>query len=94
LVVTNVNTSTLLRVDVRVGAVPPGHFTAPPHVIARAVPSAVRIRVNAPPEPDAGGFWIVKVVIAAFKLTVKMLEVSKFSVKVPAEMAGLEIVSE
>jgi hypothetical protein len=50
--------------------------------------------VNAPPEPDAGGLLIVKVVIAAFKLTVKMLEVSRFSVKVPAEIVGLEIVSE
>jgi hypothetical protein len=93
-VVTNVKTSILLRVDVKVGAVPPGHLTAPPHVIARAVPSAVRIKVNAPPEPDAGGLLIVKVVIAAFKLTVKMLEVSRFSVKVPAEIVGLEIVSE
>jgi hypothetical protein len=93
-VVTNVNTSILLRVDVKVGAVPPGHLTAPPHVIARAVPSAVRIKVNAPPDPEAGGFWIVKVVIAAFRLTVKMLEVSRFSVKVPAEIVGLESVCE
>jgi hypothetical protein len=93
-VVTNVKTSTLLRVDVRVGAVPPGHLTAAPQVTALAVPSAVRIKVNAPPDPEAGGFWIVKVVIAAFKLTVKMLEVSRFSVKVPAEMVGLESVCE
>jgi hypothetical protein len=50
--------------------------------------------VNAPPEPDAGGLLIVKVVIAAFRLTVKMLEVSRFSVKVPAEIVGLESVSE
>ena len=79
---------------VSVGAEPLGHLIAAPQVTALAVPSAVRIRVNVPPEPLAGGLLMVKVVIAAFRLTVKMLEVTRSSVKVPAEMVGLEVVSE
>ena len=53
----------------------------------------VKIKVNEPPEPLAGGLEMVRVVIAAFKLTVKMFDVSRFSTSVPAEIVGLETVS-
>jgi len=61
--------STLLLVLVKVGAVPPAHFTAAGHVTARAVPSAVNARVIPKAEPVVGMLLIVNVVIAAFKLT-------------------------
>ena len=63
-------------------------------VTALAVPSAVKIKVNDPPEPLAGGLLMVRVVMAAFKLTVKIFDVSRLSVSVPAEIVGLETVSE
>lgn len=77
-----------------VGAVPPAHLMDAGQVTARAVPSAVKINVNDPPEPLAGGLLMVRVVMAAFKLTVKIFDVSRFSVSVPAEIVGLETVSE
>ena len=59
--------STLLFVDVSVGAVPPLHFTAAGHVTARAVPSIVNARVIPKAFPVVGIFEIVNVVIAAFR---------------------------
>jgi hypothetical protein len=88
--VKNANESTLPDVDVIVGAVPPAHLMDAGQVTARAVPSAVRISVNEPPEPLAGGLLMVMVVMAAFKLTVKIFDVSRLSVSVPAEIVGLE----
>jgi hypothetical protein len=88
--VKNANESTLPDVDVIVGAVPPAHLMDAGQVTALAVPSAVRISVNEPPEPLAGGLLMVSVVMAAFKLTVKILDVSRLSVSVPAEIVGLE----
>jgi hypothetical protein len=76
--------------DVIVGAVPPAHLIAAGQVTARAVPSAVKIKVNEPPEPLAGGLLIVSVVMAALRLTVKIFDVSRFSVSVPLEIVGLE----
>lgn len=80
--------------DVIVGAVPPAHLIAAGQVTERGVPSAVKIRVNEPPEPLAGGLEIVRVVIAALRLTVKILDVSRFSVSVPDDIVGLETDSE
>ena len=77
-----------------VGAVPPAHLMDAGQVTARAVPSAVNIRVNEPPEPLAGGLLMVRVVMAALSETVKMFDVSRFSTSVPAEIVGLETVSE
>jgi hypothetical protein len=37
---------------------------------------------------------MVRVVMAAFKLTVKIFDVSRFKTSVPAEIVGLETVSE
>jgi hypothetical protein len=81
-------------VDVSVGAVPPAHLIAAGQVTARAVPSAVRIKVNEPPEPLAGGLMMVSVVIAALSETVKIFDVSRFNVSTPDEIVGLEIDSE
>ena len=94
LLVKNAKLSTLPDVDVIVGAVPPAHLIDEGQVTARAVPSAVKIRVNEAPEPLAGTFVIVMVVMAAFKLTVKMFDVSRFNVSVPDEIVGLETDSE
>ena len=80
--------------DVIVGAVPPAHLIAVGQVTERGVPSAVNINVNEPPEPLAGTFVMVMVVMAAFKLTVNMFDVSRLSVSVPLEIVGLETVSE
>ena len=89
----NAKLSTLPDVEVIVGAVPPAHLMDAGQVTARAVPSAVKIKVNEPPEPLAGGLLMVNVVIAAFKLTVKIFDVSRLSVSVPEEIVGLETVS-
>ena len=93
MLVKNAKLSTLPDVDVIVGAVPPAHLIAAGQVTALAVPSAVNIKVNEPPDPLAGGLDIVRVVMAAFKLTVKILEVSRFNTRVPDEIVGLETVS-
>jgi hypothetical protein len=58
------------------------------------VPSAVKINVNEPPEPLAGGLEIVRVVMAALRATVKIFDVSRFNTSVPDEIVGLETVSE
>ena len=85
--------STLLFVDVSVGAVPPAHFTAAGHVTARAVPSQVKARVKPKAFPVVGIFEIVNVVIAAFKLTANTLPSEQFKVSVPLEIAGAVFVS-
>ena len=86
--------SILPDVDVSVGAVPPAHLMDAGQVTALAVPSAVRINVNEPPEPLAGGLLMVSVVMAALSETVKIFDVSRLSVSVPDEIVGLETVSE
>jgi len=91
--VKNAKLSTLPDVDVSVGAVPPAHLIAAGQVTARAVPSAVKISVNEPPDPLAGGLLIVMLVMAALSETVKIFDVSRLSVSVPDEIVGLETVS-
>ena len=85
--------STLLFVDVKVGAVPPAHFTAAGHVTARAVPSQVKARVIPKAFPVVGMLLMVSVVIAAFKLTANTLPSEQFKVSVPLEIAGAVFVS-
>ena len=85
--------STLFKVLVSVGAVPPDHFTAAGHVTALAVPSAVNARVNPYAVPDAGIFEKVIEVIAAFKLTANTLPLAQFKARTPAEIAGAVLTS-
>jgi len=68
--VRKVNISFFPFVLVMVGATPPDHFTAEPHVTPRAVPSAVKIRLN-PMErfAVAGVLEMVKVLIGEFRVT-------------------------
>lgn len=82
-------TSFFVLVLVIVGAVPPGHFTLPGHVIVRNVPSAVKITVN-PTSVSlfAGVFEIVKVVMLALRLTKNTCDVFRFNVSVPDEIVG------
>ena len=85
--------STLALVLVKVGAVPPDHFTAAGHVTARAVPSQVKAKVIPKAFPVVGIFEIVNVVIAAFNETANTLPSEQFSVSVPDEIAGAVFVS-
>jgi hypothetical protein len=94
LLVKNESTSILPAVDVIVGELALTHLTTEPQVIVLCVPSAVKIIVKEPPDPLAGGLDTLKVVISAFNETVNILEVSRLRVKVPAEIAGLDTVSE
>ena len=87
------NISTLLLVELSVGAVPPDHFTAAGQVTARAVPSQVKARVIPNAFPVVGIFEIVSVVIAAFSETANTLPSEQFSVSVPLEIAGAVFVS-
>jgi hypothetical protein len=80
--------SVLLRVDVNVGAVPPGHLKLPGHVTDLAVPSAVNVSINDPVEPEVGILEIVNVVIAALSDTSNIVAVCRSKVSVPAEMVG------
>ena len=82
------NTSFLPFVLVRVGAVPPAHTIEPPHVTERGVPSAVRISTNEPALFVAGGLFIVRVVMFAFKATSNTLPLARFNVSVPPEIVG------
>jgi len=91
--VVSTNMSTLLLVDVSVGAVPPAHFTAAGHVTARAVPSIVNARVIPKAFPVVGIFEIVNVVIAAFRDAWNTLPNEQFSVSVPLEIVGAVFVS-
>ena len=90
----NAKLSTLPDADVIVGAVPPAHLMDAGQVTDLGVPSAVKINVNEPPEPLAGGLEIVRVVMAALRATVKIFDVSRFNTSVPDEIVGLETVSE
>jgi hypothetical protein len=85
--------SILALVDVKVGAVPPDHFTAAGHVTARAVPSIVNASVIPKAFPVVGIFEIVNVVIAAFKLTANTFPSEQFKVSVPLDIAGAVFVS-
>ena len=85
--------STLVEVDVSVGAVPPLHLTAAGHVTARAVPSAVNARVKPYAVPVVGMLEKVMLVIAAFKLTANTLPEAQFKANTPAEIAGAVLVS-
>ena len=76
--------------DVIVGAVPPAHLIDVGQLTDLGVPSAVNIKVNEAPEPLAGTFVMVMVVMAALSETVKMFDVSRFSVSVPLVIVGLE----
>ena len=91
--VVSTNMSTFALVLVKVGAVPPLHLIAAPHVTALAVPSQVNASVIPKAEPVVGIFEIVNVVIAAFKLTWNTLPSEQFSVSVPDEIAGAVFVS-
>ena len=84
----NPKTSFLPFVLVRVGAVPPAHTIEPPQVTERGVPSAVNISTNEPALFVAGGLFIVKVVMFAFKATSNTLPLIRFRVNVPAEIVG------
>jgi hypothetical protein len=79
-------------VDVSVGAVPPDHLMAAPQVTALAVPSAVNSSVKLAAEL-AGVLLMVRVVIAAFKLTAKKLLPDRSRVRVPLEIVGAVLVS-
>ena len=91
--VVSTNMSTLLFVDVSVGAVPPLHLIAAPQVTALAVPSIVNASVIPKAFPVVGMLEIVSVVIAAFKLTANTLPSEQFKVNVPDEIAGAVFVS-
>jgi hypothetical protein len=89
-VVTKVNTSIFPFVLVSVGGDADAHFTDPGHVIVLAVPSAVKIKVNAIDLlAVAGVFEIVKVVTLAFKATVNTCATLKSRVKVFVVIVGL-----
>lgn len=77
---------------VKVGAVPPDHLIAAPHVTALAVPSAVSSRVKLAAEL-AGVLLIVRVVIAALSETAKKLLPERSKVSVPLEIVGAVLVS-
>lgn len=85
--------STLFKVLVSVGAVPPLHFIAEPQVTERLVPSAVNARVKPYAVLDAGIFENVMLVIAAFSDTAKTLPLAQFKASTPAEIAGAVFVS-
>ena len=91
--VVSTNMSTLLFVDVKVGAVPPDHFTAAGQVTARAVPSQVKARVIPNAFPVVGMLLMVSVVIAAFNETANTLPSEQFKVSVPLEIVGAVFVS-
>jgi hypothetical protein len=74
---------------VKVGAVPPAHFTAAGHAIVLAVPSAVNASVIPYAAPDdAGRFENVMLVIVALRDTSKTVQEEQFKAKTPADIAG------
>ena len=85
--------STFALVLVKVGAVPPAHFTAAGHVTARAVPSQVKAKVIPNAFPVVGMLLMVNVVIAAFNETANTLPSEQFSVSVPLDIDGAVFVS-
>lgn len=92
LVVINVNTSLLFRVEVKDGATPEGHTTDPGHDTALAVPSAVNTNVN-----DVAWFAVLgtlvmfMVVTAAFKEVKNTVAVLQSRVRVPDEITGAAV---
>ena len=90
--VVSTNISTLLLVELSVGA-EPLHLIAAPQVTALAVPSIVNASVIPNAFPVVGMLLMVSVVIAAFKLTANTLPSEQFSVSVPLEIAGAVFVS-
>jgi hypothetical protein len=85
--------STFALVDVKVGAVPPAHFTAAGQVTALAVPSIVNASVIPKAFPVVGILEMVSVVIAAFSETWNTLPSAQFSVSVPLDIVGAVFVS-
>ena len=85
--------STFALVDVKVGAVPPAHFTAAGHVTARAVPSQVKASVIPKAFPVVGMLLMVNVVIAAFSDTWNTFPSEQFKVSVPLDIDGAVFVS-
>lgn len=85
------NISTLFRVLVSVGAVPPDHFTDAGQVTALAVPSQVKAKVK--PYAPVGILLKVMLVIAALSETWNTLPSAQFSVSVPLEIVGAVLVS-
>lgn len=91
--VVSTNISTLLLVELSVGAVPPDHFTAAGQVTARAVPSQVKARVKPYAVPDAGIFEKVIEVIAALSETWNTLPLAQFKASTPLEIVGAVLTS-
>lgn len=89
----NTKVSTFVFVLVKVGAVPLGHLTEAPHVIVRAVPSAVNDNVTANAVPVVGTLVNVSVVMFAFKAIEKTFPKEQLIVSVPADMVGAVCVS-
>jgi hypothetical protein len=85
--------SILALVDVKVGAVPPLHFTAAGQVTALAVPSIVNASVIPKAFPVVGILEMVSVVIAAFNATWNTLPSEQFKVSVPDDIVGAVLVS-
>ena len=90
--VVSTNISTLLLVELSVGA-EPLHFIAAPQVTALAVPSIVKAKVIPNAFPVVGIFEIVSVVIAAFNETANTLPSEQFKVSVPLDIVGAVFVS-
>ena len=80
--------STLVDVDVSVGAVPPLHLIAAGQVIALAVPSAVKAKVKPYAVPDAGMLLKVIEVIAALSDTWNTFPSAQFKANTPLEIVG------
>lgn len=89
----NTKVSTFVFALVKVGAVPLGHLTEAPHVIVRAVPSAVNDNVTANAVPVVGTLVNDRVVMLAFKETEKTFPVEQSIVSVPEEIVGAVRVS-
>jgi hypothetical protein len=89
----NTKVSTFVFALVKAGAVPLGHLTEAPHVIVRAVPSAVKDKVTAKAFVDEGILVKLSVVMLAFNDTAKTFPLAQFIVNVPEEIVGAVCVS-
>ena len=85
--------STIALVDVKVGAVPPAHFTAAGQVTARAVPSAVKAKVKLYEVPVVGMLLKVMLVIAALSETWNTLPLAQFKESTPLAIVGAVLTS-
>jgi len=85
--------STFPLVLVKVGAVPPVHFTAAGHAIVLGVPSAVNARVKPYAVPVVGILENVMLVIAAFNETSNTFPEAQFKASTPDAIAGAVLVS-